>query len=256
MRKIDLSRQHNLRDIGGMKTKDGRMIQYGKLFRSGHLSNLSEEDQKIINCLQLTDVVDFRNEVEFFKRADTRLKGITYHNFSALHETEQEQNRYKNPDDNLLFLLDKDNGGAPLMVRMYQTIATNPQGVLAYKNFFNILMQDNKKVLWHCSQGKDRAGIAAFLVEYALGCSLEDCISDYLETNVAMELKIEELSHVVLKAGGNSSMFPALRDVFSAKLEYLNSYIEAINSAFKSLDNFICNILCVNILEFRKKYLE
>ncbi|UKI49286.1 MAG: tyrosine-protein phosphatase [Clostridium sp.] len=37
--------------------------------------------------------------------------------------------------------------------------------------------------LWHCSAGKDRAGIATMYVLLALGVEKEEIINNYLKTN-------------------------------------------------------------------------
>ena len=134
---------------------------------------------------------------------------------------------------------------------------TTPEGINSYKEFFKVILNEPGAILWHCSQGKDRAGMAAFLLEYALGVSLKDCIEDYLLTNVAMEKKINELTPIVLKMSNNDySLLPILKDVFEAKVEYLQAAIKIINDNYQSLDNFIVNILNVDINKLKEKYLN
>ena len=50
---------------------------------------------------------------------------------------------------------------------------------------------------FHCSQGKDRAGLAAYFLEIALGVSKEDALNDYFLTNEAMEIRIKNLKEQV-----------------------------------------------------------
>ena len=45
--------------------------------------------------------------------------------------------------------------------------------------------------LWHCSLGKDRAGMAAVIVEKILGVSDEDILADYMETNNHMDPTVD-----------------------------------------------------------------
>lgn len=42
--KIILSGAPNARDLGGIETKDGRTLKYGRLIRSGMLSRLDDND--------------------------------------------------------------------------------------------------------------------------------------------------------------------------------------------------------------------
>ena len=60
--------------------------------------------------------------------------------------------------------------------------------VSRYSRFVQILLEDHDKaVLWHCSAGKDRAGVGAVIIEEILGVPRETIISDYgrLEIPVA-----------------------------------------------------------------------
>ena len=67
-----------------------------------------------------------------------------------------------------------------LLLKTYQDLVTTEEGIKAYQNFFKTLLEYDGAILWHCSQGKDRAGLAAFFLEYILGVPMEECIKDYL----------------------------------------------------------------------------
>ena len=98
--------------------------------------------------------------------------------------------------------------------------------------------------------------MAAFLLEYALGVSLDDCLKDYYYTNIAMQDKIKTLTPIVLKQSNNDhELLPRLKDVFSALPEYINKAIETINLHYGSIDNFIENVLEVDVNLLRQKYL-
>lgn len=42
---------HNIRDLGGIQTGDGRRIRRGRLIRCGHLANLSDDDRFLLGSL-------------------------------------------------------------------------------------------------------------------------------------------------------------------------------------------------------------
>ena len=44
-------------------------------------------------------------------------------------------------------------------------------------------------VAFHCSNGRDRTGVISMLLLHALGVSREDIVSDYLESNVRIDLE-------------------------------------------------------------------
>lgn len=257
MKIISLDYTFNTRDLGGMKTTNGLKIKENKLIRSGSLHKLSNNDINTLNKHNLKVVVDFRSEKEFVNKADIKIDGVTYLNFPALVKDNKEDNS-KHHDSNLLKLVDKQTGGMKLLLKTYKDLFITNEGLTAYKNFFKVVQENEEgAILWHCSQGKDRAGMAAFLLEYALGVSLEDCIKDYLYTNVAMELKIKQLTPIVLRQSNNdTSLLPLLKDVFTAKMEYLNESLNIIKETYGSIENLLINTLNVDIELLKNKYLE
>ena len=52
------------------------------------------------------------------------------------------------------------------------------------------------------------------------------------------------------------SLLPILREVFEAKLEYLNTALDTISSTYNSLDNFLINTLNIDIETLRNKFLR
>ena len=135
---------------------------------------------------------------------------------------------------------------------------TTEEGIKAFGDLFKILLSSDELVVYfHCSQGKDRAGFAAYLIETALGVSYEDAMEDYLLSNEAMELRVQKLiASVEDKSFYNEEYHQSLLDVFSAKKEYLDSVINKMTELYGSPMNFITDILKVDVNELRKIYLE
>ena len=84
MKVYELSFQKNIRDIGGMVTKDGRHIKYGRLIRGSVLTKIDENDEQIIKGLNITDIIDFRSPDEFEYYPDFHLDGVRMHNLPVL----------------------------------------------------------------------------------------------------------------------------------------------------------------------------
>ena len=62
---IELDGVVNMRDLGGLPTRDGRTTREGRLIRSDNLQDLSEGDVRhLVEVLGVTDVVDLRSHVE------------------------------------------------------------------------------------------------------------------------------------------------------------------------------------------------
>ena len=54
----------NFRDFGGYATTDGRRVKWGKLYRAGHLADLTDDDHTHLEALDIGAVVDFRTDLE------------------------------------------------------------------------------------------------------------------------------------------------------------------------------------------------
>lgn len=257
MKKIILSFQKNIRDLGGLVGYKNKKVKYGRLYRGGFLGQINAKDAEILNSLHLTDVIDFRGDEEFVNRPDYRLDGVTYHNYPAMrHDIKKEDS--KTADSNLLWFLGDNTDGFKHMYDLYPDILLAPAGVKAFREFFSLLLSKEDGVFYfHCSQGKDRAGLAAYLLETVLGVSEEDKRKDYFLTNKAMDIRIKHLiKQLHTEPFYNETYEKALRAVFYAKEEYLNHALEVVNARFGSLESYLVNELHVDIDKIRELYLE
>ena len=252
MKVIDLESTFNTRDLSFLRLNECKSIKENRLIRSGHLHSLTENDINTLKKLNLRIVIDFRSEHEFINRSDKRIEGVTYLNFPSLPKKEL-ASKGNSSDSNLLDLVDKDKGGFNMLKETYKNLFLTKEGIESYKNFFKVVINNNEgAVLWHCSQGKDRAGMASYLLGYALGAKEED----YLYTNIAMEKTIKRLTPEVLKLSNNNyELLEPLKDVFSAKIEYLNAALETIKDTYGSIENYLIDILEVDINKLRENYL-
>lgn len=79
----------NLRDVGGMPTRDGGEISAGRLLRSDNLQGLTLGDIDRLLGIGLTDVVDLRSEYEVDSEGPGPLAGypgVRIHQHSLFRE--------------------------------------------------------------------------------------------------------------------------------------------------------------------------
>lgn len=257
MRIYELSKQKNIRDLGGLIGADGKTIKFGRLFRGGALNKVNDEDVEILNTLNLTDIVDFRSKDEFVHRPDHIFENVRYHNFTTF-EHEHKKEDIIHDDGNLLWFMNKGDTGFKHLVRTYKDLVDSEEGQEAFRNLFKTIMADNNPVTYfHCSQGKDRVGVAAYLIESALGVSEEAKIEDYLLSNVAMEKRRDILIEGVKNRPFYNEQYKKdLIEVFSAKIEYLEEAINTINSKYGGVISYLENVLNVDIKKIRLMYLQ
>ena len=257
MRVYELSKQKNIRDLGGLKGYEGKTIKYGRLFRGGALDKVSSEDVEILKSLKLTDIVDFRSKDEFVYRPDYYFNEVRYHNFTTF-EHEHKKEDIAHDDGNLLWFMNQGDTGFMHLVRTYKELVDTDEGQKAFANLFKVILNEGNPVTYfHCSQGKDRVGVAAYLIESALGVSEEDKVEDYLLSNVAMEKRRGILIEGVKgRPFYNEQYKKDLLEVFSAKIEYLEEAINIINSKYGGVISYLENVLKVDLKKLRDMYLE
>ena len=164
----------NFRDLGGYETRDGRVVRWGRVFRSGNLSRLSPTDLALLESLPLRVIGDLRSARERAYEPDSLPDGSAYH---ALPVYEKE------PMGALLrtILFQRERLGE-VMSDSYPRMLE--QGAPAYGALLRLAAEEeNLPLVFHCSAGKDRAGIGAALLLAVLGVPEETIIADYSLSN-------------------------------------------------------------------------
>ncbi|MFR9165864.1 MAG: tyrosine-protein phosphatase [Dysgonomonas sp.] len=166
----------NLRDMGGYFSKSEKQIKWGKLYRSGQLSNLDAKDIEVLDSLHIKTVVDFRDAEQSRLRPDNYPKAnvielpidVTCFN-TDVRDRVLEGSFLKG--DTIIYTQDS-----------YREIIENYPD--QYARFFDILCdEDNYPILFHCGWGKDRTGLAAYFILKALNIPAENIEQDYLYSN-------------------------------------------------------------------------
>lgn len=260
--KIDFENLRNTRDLGGMKTADGRKIRAGKLIRSGHLIAASEKDREKLGGL-IDTVVDFRSDRECMERPEPHISGTNYYHIPVLEEAKPGVTR---DEDSYEVVRQKMLGDAEVarkyMVRVYGGFVTSEHCRAQYERFIRILMEDHSKaVLWHCTAGKDRAGFGTVIIQELLGVRKADIMEDYLMTNVYLEPEILGILESVRQRIGsmNEESEKALRYLFAAWQDYLEGTYSLITEYYGDFDSYIRDGLHITDAErdtLRVKFLE
>lgn len=255
-RLIHFDKLHNTRDLGGMKTGDGRFIREHLLFRSGNLSDLSPNDVEALSKTIHT-VVDLRSDREREQKPDLVIPGAQNIHIPIVESFTEGITREKESDMNLFrrFIFKPDEA-KDFMIGMYRAFTAD--GAVRQYGRFMQLLPDEAPVLWHCTAGKDRAGIASVIIEEALGVEREDIIEDYLKTNEYVKKEIESLTEFVKRQAETDHDLPteALRYLFGVEEEYIMSFYAAVDEKFGSMDSFLDKGLGVDKELLREKLLE
>lgn len=170
----------NFRDLGGLKCADGRKIKSGMIFRSPVLNTENQSDIDFLESLNLDCIIDFRSEEEIKERPDPTLKNCEYIPVPAF-----DGRKYKyivvTKMGKLRCITLKGKRMGELKQNKLDSYMEMPFSP-AYNKIFEA-MDEGKKFDFHCTEGKDRTGIAAFLIELALGRDEAEIRKEYLLSN-------------------------------------------------------------------------
>ena len=181
----------NIRDLGGLKAKDGRHIKKGLLYRSSALYFFDEDELEPVRNLGLKVILDFRAAAGVQERPDPPMDGAAYFNKCAAFENFLED--LNSPADLASLIFDENQKGNAIEVLVSSYAASLAFSNKSYQFMFDCLLSGMTPLLFHCSNGKDRTGIAAMLLLLALGVPEETVKEDYLLSNVNRKEEINDL---------------------------------------------------------------
>ena len=258
----------NGRDMGSLVMQDGRTVRFDMLVRSGNLSTATDADVAILkNQYHLTDVFDFRFDAEVAAATDRQIDGVSYTHLSTLPKVFMEAfasgssslDKIDTRDLGALLLDRAFDPSAQAMARLlYPAIVTDADAQAYYGEFLRGVLNAKGGVLWHCSQGKDRAGWASAFVLAALGASREVIVADFDLSNQSYADKVEALSALVRDKEGGDEAVAFIRAMIGVSRENFEATLDLIDQQYGSLSEYIENQLGFSKAEqqqLRAKYL-
>lgn len=173
----------NFRDLGGITLSNGMVIRDHMIFRSGELHNLSEQDKAEVDRLSIDYVFDLRSFDEVDYKPDYVPQGAVYCNIPAARTRRK---MVVKPDSVVKMIpiwLPSAVARGAFRMRFKHLYRKFPFDNPAYRKIFEV-MDEGKKILFHCTAGKDRTGVASMLILLALGADLDTVKQDYMLSNI------------------------------------------------------------------------
>lgn len=213
-RVLPLQGASNFRDLGGYATQDGRRVRWRLLFRSDHLGRLTSADQQALRALGVRRALDFRGQHE---RADAPYshQGLVQHALSIEPSVAQQMQALAQAGLPLT-----PERMAQLMTDLYERLVD--EHAARYAEFFGLLLDDTQTgpLVFHCTAGKDRTGIAAALLLLALGVPRAQVEQDFLLSNHHFRRPASTATHGIPEA--------SLAVLWSVRAEYLAHALQTI----------------------------
>ncbi len=218
---VPLQGATNLRDLGGYATMDGRIVARGNVYRSASLHLLTDADVAVLQRIGLRAVCDFRGDTEQANAPSRLPDGATHYALSiqptigaSLRELAE----------------NAEATGADASAILQAAYKTYPLGWAAqYRAMFDLLVDGQTPLLFHCTAGKDRTGVGAALIFAALGVDRAVIRQDYLATNRIWQPDAALAGHLTPSAR---------KAMLSADLAYLDAAFSAIDAAYPDMDAY------------------
>lgn len=257
----------NLRDMGGYEMENGRRVKQGQLFRGGSLAEVDTvELRQFSERYRLVQIFDFRTEGEIRRAPDRMIEGLRYLWLPAIDPKTEKKGTSNLPAKAYTtlhqFLI--DNASNPQIQQiargMYEEMVTNEYTQLQYAAFLQtIITTSTGSVYWHCSQGKDRTGLAAAYLLSALGASRDVVMQDYQLSNVYYEQELAEVVDLIIANGGGDEEIKVAVTFLGANVEYFSRALDVIECRYGSMYDYLTGPLCLtdkDIDILRQRYLE
>jgi protein-tyrosine phosphatase len=191
MTAIELQGAYNVRDLGGLRTKDQRITRPGAIYRGDSLDSITPGDARILfDKLGIGTIIDLRT------KAETELQELHFpvarYRFSVLVEGRLGHEPFPSDDPVELakvYVSNIDSGRAAVK-GTFDLIATNLQAGVA--------------TLFHCAAGRDRTGIMSALLLDLVGVTDEQIAIDYVQSNLNARRVTRRLAENPLYANGDS----------------------------------------------------
>ena len=199
---LNLSTISNARELGGYQTRDGKNVRKGVLLRTAALTDASQEElDSLINNYKLAAIIDMRASYELEDDPEPVLEGVTQYNFKIMDEQMMAQRAaavqdiLTDPNVNPVKRMTAILEAGVISDQMYVEFLQGDIGKAGFREFFRVLLEtpEGNAVLWHCTNGKDRTGVAAMLLLGVLNVDEETIMEDFLLTNVFFETEISAM---------------------------------------------------------------
>lgn len=237
----------NARDLGGYKTTDGKTVRDGLLLRSASLADASEKDLAYLAGASVGTVVDFRMDFELRGKEDKMIPGSHYvrlpinsSGMDMADEDAQELSRHKSFDVRKFIMIAAFNKRAQRIAReMYPTMVTDKDCQKKFTRFLQLVAHADSAILFHCTQGKDRTGLASAYILSALGVDRETIIKDFDATNTIYAKDVKRISRRIRFLGGKEKELDTVKAFIGANTESFIKVLDLIDSEYGSMTNYL-----------------
>lgn len=251
---ISFEKLFNVRDLGGMVTRGGRVIRTGALLRGDQLFPASDDDLRKLHDIGVRTVIDFRSVGEREELPDPPMPDVENVFLPIIKDVGVGITRGSEGNMRIVELLQSGTSITPAFIEgfmrmMYRVFVEDPFANAQYARFLDEVSrtaESGKATYWHCTAGKDRAGFATAILLAALDVPRADIVADYLQTNDNLEGVTGQSMSLFGQNLPSEELREALERFFAADESYIASAFDAIEQTCGSFDSFLADRLNVD----------
>ena len=240
---ISIESVSNFRDVS-----IGSKMKKNLLFRCAKLSTLNDRDICVLENLNPHAIIDFRDPKEIKKAPDNLSAKLLkkYINLPISASTLSRMAAQKEIDGDSVESYEK------VMEDSYRMYINNHKEV--WIKFFEILLQSNKlPIIFHCSAGKDRTGIASFMIQSIFKNPMDLIFENYLISNDLLTIKAATAEQSTNSSNQDSLVTKnMLSTLGKVQQSYLNAAIDEIDKKYSSLENYFISQLGLKVNDIQK----
>ena len=220
----------NLRDLGLLPTSP---LKPGLLYRSGSLHNISAHAMaQLRDDLGVRTIFDLRHDKERDEHPEPEIDGV--------HSVWCRTNTPPARIDPASFEAEE---GLPGFLSMYKNLLMlyAPE----YKRILEFLRDHpGQGILWHCTAGKDRAGLLAMMLLALAGADAQTIGYDYSLTRIGVERDRETLQANMEKwLGGDAVNKPGFANMASTRPEIAEAVVEMVGREWGGFRGFCGSVI-------------
>ncbi len=246
---VEMDGVFNMRDIGGYETVEGRRVKCGLVYRSAFLSELTEADRDRFTALGIQRVYDLRTPKETAERPGKLPDGVQVISLRIVEQEPMKRLRVFMNRHRLLDIFSESYRG-PLL----------DEGAAKYGQLIRDITDPGKlPVVYHCTAGKDRTGIATALILEAVGVPRGTVINDYLMSNLSAEYWLNDIEVQMVENGVTWLKAQQLWPLIATSPRLINDLFDHIDQTHGGVIPFLVNeagLTMAEIDQLRETLLE